>query len=97
MLISQHVYAALLAAMKDAFVAKLLSGINFSKVKLLGIKKPGQNVPALYLKLITHCLVLIQCFQTYLPLQPVRKLSRAALQSLHYHHKQLLLCPAYHG
>jgi len=49
MLISQHVYAALLAAMKDAFVAKLLSGINFSKVQLLGIKKPGQNVPALYL------------------------------------------------
>jgi hypothetical protein len=51
MLISQHVDAALLAAMKDTFVAKLLSGINFSKVQLLGIKKPGQNVPALYLKI----------------------------------------------
>ena len=35
MLISQHVDAALLAAMKDTFVAKLLSGINFSKVQLL--------------------------------------------------------------
>lgn len=51
MLIPQHVYAALLAAMKDAFVAKLLSDINFSKVQLLGIEKPGQNVPALYLKI----------------------------------------------
>ncbi len=51
MLIPQHVYAALLAAMKDAFVAKLLSDINFSKVQLLGIKKPGQNVPALYLEI----------------------------------------------
>lgn len=51
MLIPQYVYAALLAAMKDAFVAKLLSDINFSKVQLLGIKKPGQNVPALYLKI----------------------------------------------
>ena len=67
------------------------------KGPIIGYKKPGHNVPALYLKLTTHCLVLIQCFQTYLPLQPVRKLSRAVLQSLHYHHKQLLLCPAYHG
>lgn len=50
MLISQHVDAALLAAMKDTFVAKLLSGINFSKVQLLRAV-PGQNVPALYLKI----------------------------------------------
>lgn len=44
--------------MKDAFVAKLLSGINFSKVQLLGIKKPGQNAPALYLKIYYSLLVI---------------------------------------
>ena len=49
MLISQHVDAALLAAMKDTFVAKLLSGINFSKVQLLGIKA-GTKCPGFIFK-----------------------------------------------
>ena len=48
MLIPQHVYAALLAAMKDAFGAKLLSDINFSKVQLL---KSRDIMSRLYIKI----------------------------------------------
>ncbi len=43
MLISQDVHVVLVSAMKDTFVQKLLSGINFSKVQLLDKRRkcPG--------------------------------------------------------
>lgn len=50
MLISQHVDAALLAAMKDTFVAKLLSGINFQR-SIVGHKKAGTKCPGFILKI----------------------------------------------